>query len=230
MLDYGLEGYGLYWYCIELIASKVDKSNITFELEHDARIISRHTGTSEQKINEMMTYFINLGLFECSDNTITCLKLAKRLDSSMTSNIEMRKIIQGVKNHDAVMTQSAVSHDSVMREEIRSDKIRISNTSSQRLDQMNYQAIQDSFNEHLTKASKVLKMTDKRKRIIKKFFREFDLDMQKWTNYIEYINNSPECAWMFETRDRGNGQAWQPKGFEFIASEACYLKVKEQYS
>ncbi len=35
LLDYGLEGYGLYWYCIELIGSKVDKDNITFELEHD---------------------------------------------------------------------------------------------------------------------------------------------------------------------------------------------------
>ena len=32
LLDYGLEGYGLYWYCIELIVSRVSPENITFEL------------------------------------------------------------------------------------------------------------------------------------------------------------------------------------------------------
>ncbi len=52
LLDYGLEGYGLYWYCIELIAQKVDKDNITFELEHDARIIARNVGSTPQKVEE----------------------------------------------------------------------------------------------------------------------------------------------------------------------------------
>ncbi len=96
LLDYGLEGYGLYWYCIELIASKVDKDNITFELEHDARIIARNVGSSAQKVTEIMKYFVELGLFECSNNVITCLKLAKRLDKSMTSNPQMRGIIAGL--------------------------------------------------------------------------------------------------------------------------------------
>ena len=59
LLDYGLEGYGLYWYCIELIAGKVDKDNITFELEHDARIIARSVGSTAQKVEEMMRYFVN---------------------------------------------------------------------------------------------------------------------------------------------------------------------------
>lgn len=118
MLDYGLEGYGLYWYCIELIAGKVDKNNITFELEHDARIIARNTGSTAQKVEEMMKYFVKIGLFECSNNTITCLKLAKRLDQSMTSNPQMREIIKNFKSHDAVMIKS----DEVMQDKIRSDK------------------------------------------------------------------------------------------------------------
>ena len=95
MLDYGLEGYGLYWYCIELIAGKVDKDNITFDLEHDARIIARNTGSTPQKVEEMMKYFVKIELFENSSGAITCFKLAKRLDKSMTSNVEMRSIIQG---------------------------------------------------------------------------------------------------------------------------------------
>lgn len=115
MLDYGLEGYGLYWYCIELIAGKIDKNNIKFELEHDARIIARNTGSTAQKVQEMMKYFVDLGLFECSSNQITCLKLAKRLDQSMTSSPQMREIIKDLKSHDAVMIESC---------KIRSDKIR----------------------------------------------------------------------------------------------------------
>lgn len=121
LLDYGLEGYGLYWYCIELIAGKVDKENITFELEHDARIIARNTGSTHQKVEEMMKYFVKIGLFECSNNTITCLKLAKRLDQSMTSNPQMREIIKNFKGHDGVMIPS----DKVMQDQIRSDQNRI---------------------------------------------------------------------------------------------------------
>lgn len=120
LLDYGIEGYGLYWYCIELIAGKVDKNNITFELEHDARIIARNVGSTAQKVEEMMKYFVDIGLFECSNNTITCLKLAKRLDQSMTGNPQMREIIKKLKSHDDIM----INHDDIMQDQIRSDKNR----------------------------------------------------------------------------------------------------------
>ena len=108
LLDYGLEGYGLYWYCIELIAGKVGAENLTFSLEHDARIIARNTGGTTQKITEMMTRFVEVGLFEDKDGLVTCMRLAKRLDKSMTSNPDMRAAIEGIRNnHDLVMTQSA---------------------------------------------------------------------------------------------------------------------------
>lgn len=127
LLDYGLEGYGLYWYCIELITGKVDVNNITFQLEHDARIIARNTGSTPQKVEEMMRYFVKIGLFENSNGIITCMKIAKRLDQSMTSNKAMREIIERIKsgNHDGVMTESCQSHAVVMQEEIRRDKKRI---------------------------------------------------------------------------------------------------------
>lgn len=124
LLDYGLEGYGLYWYCIELIAGKIDKENFTFELEHDARIIARNVGSTPQKVEEMMKYFVSQGLFENNENTITCMKLAKRLDQSMTSNPEFRSLINNLRNHDGIMTASSNSHDSVMQDQIRLDQIR----------------------------------------------------------------------------------------------------------
>lgn len=102
LLDYGLEGYGLYWYCIELIVGKIDQENLTFELEHDARIIARNTGSTPQKVEEMMRYFVKLGLFEDSAGTISCLKLIKRLDKSMTTNPKIRELLTAVreKNKD----------------------------------------------------------------------------------------------------------------------------------
>jgi hypothetical protein len=121
LLDYGLEGYGLYWYCIELITNRVSEDNLTFELKHDARIIARNTGSTAQKVEEMMKSFVRLGLFENSQGTITCFKLARRLDKSMTSNPEMRKLIGNLKNHDSIMTQSG----KVMQEETRLDKNRL---------------------------------------------------------------------------------------------------------
>lgn len=126
LLDYGLEGYGLYWYCLELIVNRVDKDNITFELKHDARIIARNTGSTDTKVQEMMKRFVELGLFENSEGAITCLKLLRRMDSSMTSNKTMREIILNANNnHDAVMTQSAnVMQEKNRIEEIRRDKSR----------------------------------------------------------------------------------------------------------
>jgi hypothetical protein len=129
LLDYGLEGYGLYWYCIELIVGKTSADNITFELKHDARVIARNTGSTPQRVEEMMKRFIHLGLFENKDNKITCLKVAKRLMSSATSNPQMRSIIQDIKqrydipidakHHDAIMTPSK----NISLDKIRQDYI-----------------------------------------------------------------------------------------------------------
>jgi len=127
LLDYGLEGYGLYWYCIELIVGKTGIDNITFELKHDARIIARNTGSTPQKVEEMMKRFVSLGLFENTDGKITCLKVAKRLMTSATSNHQMRSLIQNIKSKQEVTETSCRRHDDVMPEEIRRDEIRLDN-------------------------------------------------------------------------------------------------------
>ena len=121
-MKYGLEGYGMYWYCLELIAADVDQHKLTFELEHDAEIISFDTGIHYERVNEMMAYMVNLKLFESNNGVLSCLKLANRLDKSMTSNPMMRKMLGDIKlNHDSVMTQSAKP----MQDKIRLDEIRI---------------------------------------------------------------------------------------------------------
>lgn len=102
-------------------------------------------------------------------------------------------------------------------------------SNSSKSDRMDYKAVQEIWNRCLTNASTITVMTDKRKRIVKRLFNQFELNLTKWENYLTYLNSSEKCKWMFESRDKGNGQKWQPKGFEYIASEDCYLKVKEQY-
>lgn len=130
LLDYGLEGYGLYWYCLELIAGGVDKENVTFELEHDARIIARNVGSTAQKVEEMMRYFVEIDLFESCQGKISCLKMAKRLDKSMTSNPEMRILIDKIrgKSHDAIMINHAgnmIKPDLIMQDKIRLEENRV---------------------------------------------------------------------------------------------------------
>lgn len=108
-LKYGMEGYGLYWYCLELIVNSINENNLTFELEHDAEIISHQTGIHFERVQEMMTYMVDLGLFENNGGNIVCLKILKRLDKSMTSNKSFRLMIDGAKkNHDSVMTKSGL--------------------------------------------------------------------------------------------------------------------------
>ena len=154
LLDYGLEGYGLYWYCMELIAGKVCKDNLTFQLEHDARIIARNTGSTPAKVEEMMRKFVELGLFEASSGRITCLKLAKRLDQSMTSNKKMRGLIESLRNSEKVM----ISHDGVMTESgivMQEEKRREENTENDRSDDqsVNQDLVKEGF-EHFWKVWK----------------------------------------------------------------------------
>lgn len=119
-MRYGMEGYGLYWYCLEQIASKVSKHNLTFELEHDAEILAHDTGLHVDHVTEMMSYMVEIGLFELNDSLIiVCIKLLKRLDQSMTGDSEFRKKIKELQNgHGAVM----ISHDNDMEENKNKNK------------------------------------------------------------------------------------------------------------
>jgi len=119
-MRYGMEGYGLYWYCLELIASGVGKHNLTFELEHDAEILAFDTGIHIDQVNEMIQFMVDVGLFSLNSSlTIVCFKLAKRLDQSMTSDTEFRQQIKDLNvGHDLVMIKS----DKVMQEKKKKKK------------------------------------------------------------------------------------------------------------
>lgn len=79
-LKYGMEGYGLYWFLLESIARNVESHNLTFELEEDAELISATTGIHYERVQEMMAYMVDLGLFENVSGVVTCIKMATRSD------------------------------------------------------------------------------------------------------------------------------------------------------
>ncbi len=120
-LKYGMEGYGLYWYCLELIAQNVERHNLSFELEHDAEIISADVGIHFELVQEMMMFMIDLGLFERSNGVITCLKLASRTDEYT------QKLLRSIPN---VPTVSRQCPDKVPPNRIEQKKTRTEETTT----------------------------------------------------------------------------------------------------
>ncbi len=105
-LKYGMEGYGLYWYCLELIAANIDKNNLTFELEHDAEIIAHDTDIHFERVQEMMEYMIALGLFEQQRGVVTCMKLAVRIENSIVKSPQLREIQRLIKESRKIPEKS----------------------------------------------------------------------------------------------------------------------------
>lgn len=117
-LKYGAQGYGIYWYCLELIARNVEKRNLAFELEHDAELIADDFKLSADIVQHIMTYMVELELFENTDGIISCLKMASRTDEYT------QKLL---KNTDKLPTISRQYPDvvptiSVLREEKRREE------------------------------------------------------------------------------------------------------------
>lgn len=104
---YGADGYAIYWFCLEAIAYEVDKDNLTFELKEDAETIAFELNIQEKRVEEIMLFMVEIGLFESSSNMITCMKLAESIDKSMTNSPKMRAWLETksvMTSPDVIMT------------------------------------------------------------------------------------------------------------------------------
>ncbi len=217
LLDYGLEGYGLYWYCLELIVNRVDKDNINFELKHDARIIAKNTGSTVQKVEEMMRYFVTVGLFENNNGFIRCLKLLKRMDTSMTSNKFMREIITKAKNHhDAIM----ISRDAIMQEEKRREENINTLVRNDVADDCPHQEIIKLYHEHLPMLTQVKIWNSKRQTLLKTRWKESKerQNLDYWKRLFQYISKSDFLT--------GKTSHWQAD-LEWIVNSSNLTKIIE---
>jgi hypothetical protein len=103
---------------VEAIAYGVDKDNLTFDLKDDAETIAFELSIQEKRVEEIMFYLVEVGLFESSHGVITCLKLAERIDKSMTNSPKLRNWLDS----KSVMTCADDVNTCAELDKIRIDK------------------------------------------------------------------------------------------------------------
>jgi len=119
---HGVEGYGLYYACIELIAQRLSSDNIDFELHHDAETLAVKFKIDTLKVEEIMKFCIKEGLFQCNidTNKIFCLRLLEMLDISTSNNPEIKKIKDDPNYKKLLDSNSRL--DKIRLDENREDK------------------------------------------------------------------------------------------------------------
>ncbi|WP_419792963.1 helix-turn-helix domain-containing protein [Serratia fonticola] len=92
---------------------------------------------------------------------------------------------------------------------------------------IDYQAVLKTFHDTLPELPQVLKVTEARRKVLRKLWKEYDLNIEKWGAYLRYI--AKKCRWMLEDRpDTTSGKTWRKKDFDYLITEKCYLSVKEE--
>lgn len=121
IMEYGIDGYGLYYACVEMIAGDIATNDLTFELKHDAELIAHKFKMDTIRVEKIMHRCIELDLFDLADSgRLRCLKLAQMLDESTSRHPEMIKLIENLHN------------SGIIRENIGSNSGQIQNNSDQK--------------------------------------------------------------------------------------------------
>jgi len=91
---------------------------------------------------------------------------------------------------------------------------------------IDYTRVLEAFHATLPELPTVLKLTEKRRKALRKLWKDYTLTEDKWGAYLRYI--AKKCRWMLEDRpDTSTGRTWRKKDFDYLITEECYLKVKE---
>jgi hypothetical protein len=194
VLEYGFEGYGVYWYCLELIAGNVEPDKMTFELEHDARLIARYGGVGVQRVEEIMKHMIKLDLFECSDGRITCLKLAKRCDD-YTAKLVKKKGLQAIDSKEVL--ENPTKTDKNPLEENRLEQIRTKENKNT-IDGENatpncpHKEIIELYHKKLPTLSRVIEWPKHRQDLLRARWKESKdkQDLGWWEQYFDWVSQS----------------------------------------
>lgn len=207
LLRHGPEGYAVYFHCLELIASSVEKTNITFELEHDTEIIAdnlKFKGSTNvsaiDKVNNIMKTIIDLKLFELSNNKITCFKLALRLDNTISRSADINQIKKNVSTTKLLRSDNEAEENRIDKSTL--DKIKVNkNTKTKNITSSKSITIPIVLNNNVFK--------DKWKEwdlYRKKAKWKWDFDMaQKQVNWLEKFGSDIACEIMEQSMMNG----WQ---------------------
>jgi hypothetical protein len=98
---FGLKGYGLYCFILESVTEGLETDSPLPELEEMSSDIAELFHEDTLKIEEMILFCMNQGLFEQSEMTgkIMCHKIYKFIEQSSTRSKEIRGMISEYKNY-----------------------------------------------------------------------------------------------------------------------------------
>lgn len=226
LMKYGSEGYGIYWYCIELIAGKVSTENITFEMEHDAEILAYRLKIDTMKVNEILNYCVNLGLFEVnrSNSNLVCMALAKRTDEYMSKNPEIAKMQKQLKLSGKITIKSEhlpIMSDHIILDDTKLDNIKEKKSNKKtcykynvskfvKLSLSNYRELLKEYRTKedlrwaINKLDVYIDSSDKGKKYTnhKAVLREGNWVFEEWKNKKQLPKQQPVSAVSSETFDR----------------------------
>jgi len=96
---FGLEGYGLYNLIIESIVENISTESPLPELSETCEDMAEFYNGNTAKINEIVAFMLNQGLFELNEITgrVLCGKVYKFLEQSQTRSKEIRDLITQYK-------------------------------------------------------------------------------------------------------------------------------------
>jgi len=118
IMEYGIEGYGLYYAALEMIAGDIATDDLTFELKHDAELIAHKFKMDTIRVEKIMNRCIELSLFDLADSgRIRCLKLAYMLEESISKNMEMRQLKENLHKTGLLLNHN--NNSGVMPDNIR---------------------------------------------------------------------------------------------------------------
>lgn len=228
LIKYGAEGYGLYWYCIENICSRLEHNHLTFEIEHDSEILAHELNVDTLKVEEMMLYMVNVGLFEESGGDITCITLARYLGDNLTRDPSLKAIIREAK---ALPSQTVSDSPRLsLREERkgkerRGERTKTITSSVAPTDRVPAAEIVDLYHKILPELPPVKKLTDTRRSYIKQRWKQGDLpDLDTWEKYFTFVRDSDFL--MGRTEGRAGSKPFKAS-LEWLSRPANYAKVYE---
>lgn len=80
ILQYGMKGYGLYWYILEQIGSRVALDKLTWKLELSCKALAVRTMMTEAECESIIKAMGELELIEFRDGDVYCPSLEKHAD------------------------------------------------------------------------------------------------------------------------------------------------------
>ena len=156
-------------------------------------ITERQYRTAKKQLSEWSLVEFKRGRKATDKGTVAKLLDSRVYDINITEG-DGRRTEEGRKG-DGKETTNKECKNEIKEEDIPSPK----------KESLDYDRIKDLFNNSLTSASKVVKLTDKRKKLVKKLFDDFELDYVKFENYLTFLNGHPDTQWMFERQPKNDG-------------------------